>query len=280
MSYCNYCDDSSCSSCLVDKMNDVLVGCETLVARHWGHRLDEHYAKFHFNLNEDGTIFWKCVPFGRYADDPVRSLILAGFDDRMREANPSNTTRQYMLDSAYNAGINPKCHTGFHIPYTSKEFTFKLHVNNPDVTFEFHEDDSDTITFRRFEIFSDKKLMDKFDAGVYAYIAANKEHLRARILREAKEEAALVARQRKMKFFAIVHPIFLFFYFSITSFIAVSLFIAPNPGLISTIVAVLWCGTSAVHNWIDRVAPIRVHLIMLILLGLFKWLLMFLSSIS
>lgn len=64
-------------------------------------------------------------------------------------------------------------------------------------------------------------------------------------------------------------------YLAITSFIAILMFAAPDPTPLSVIFALLYCGTSSYLNWVDRWAPIRVHMGLLLVLGFFKLILAF-----
>lgn len=241
-----------------------------------GYDMDSSVANYYTDLDEDGGLRWRCRPHSGYEEEPLRSLVCNGYFARMDASGFSGATYQYMLDSAYNAGSDPKCHTGFHIPHTSNGFDFKLNVNHPNITFGFHEDGSDTITFRRSNIFSDKQLMDKFDAGVFSYIAANKEHLRARILREAKQENDQAIEHQRLSSQYTAQSIFLFFYFLITSIIAISMF---GGGFIGNIFSGVLCLTSSIHNFQEREHPIKVHAIMLVaVLGLTKMILGFFAG--
>ena len=92
--------------------------------------------------------------------------------------------------------------------------------------------------------------------------------------RLAEEQAEQRATQQANQKSYLLQSIFLIPYFLITSLVAISLFTSPVPSTLSTGFAFLFCTTSAVLNWIDRMAPVRMHLAFLFALGLFKWFLM------
>lgn len=271
--YYNYCP--ACRRNMIASHNMWVARASTW-AHQSGYDMDSSVANYYTELKEDGSLSWSCRPHSGYEEEPLHSLVCNGYFARMRATGFSGATYKHMLDNAYNAGTDPKCHTGFHIPHTSNGFDFKLIINNPNITFGFHEDGSDTITFRRSNIFSDKQLMDKFDAGVFSYIAANKEHLRARILREVKAEVDQYAEQQKLRSQYTAQSVFLFFYFIITSIVAISMF---GGGLFGIIFSSVWCIASSIHNFNEREYPVVRHTLLLIVLGLSRMFVSFLYSL-
>lgn len=236
----------------------------------YGYNIDTGAANYYFNLREDGSLTWSCSPYGSYAESPLNGLICDGFLAKMREYNFTGATFQYMLDSAYNAGTNPELHSGFHIPHVSNGFTFILNISNPNISFYYNEDGN--ITFRRAAIFSDKQLMAKFDAGVYAYIAANNNKVKDTILKNERDQElrafaqqAYEAEQQKQGVQYNLQTAVLLPYFLITSIIAVTMF---GGGKIGLVFSTVFCITSAVANLMERNHPIKMHTFLLITLGL------------
>jgi len=225
--------------------------------------MDTGAANYYFQLKEDGSLSWSCSPYGSYAESPLNDLVCNGFFEKMREYSFSGATFQYMLDSAYNAGSNPKLHNGFNIPHVSNGFTFRFDASNPNVS--FHINENGQVAFRRNNVFSDKRIMDKFDAGVWAYIAANSENIKTRIHQNeiAQQEYEIDQQKRSGQYnlqTAVLLP-----YFLITSIIAVSMF---GGGKIGLVFSTVFCITSAVANLSERNHPIKMHTFLLITLGL------------
>lgn len=236
----------------------------------YGYAIDNVVADYYFDLHEDGGLNWRCGPTGAYSEEPYRTWVCDGFFAKMRDMNHYGANFQYMLDSAYNAGTNPELHSGFHIPHVSNGFTFILNISNPNISFYYNEDGN--ITFRRAAIFSDKQLMAKFDAGVYAYIAANNNKVKDTILKNERDQElrafaqqAYEVEQQKRGVQYNLQTAVLLPYFLITSIIAVTMF---GGGKIGLVFSTVFCITSAVANLMERNHPIKMHTFLLITLGL------------
>ena len=239
----------------------------------YGYNIDVDVADYYFDLNEDGSLNWRCGPTGAYNDEPYRTWVCDGFFAKMLEMGHNGATSKYMLDNAYNAGSDINCHNGFYIPHISKGFRFILNVKNANISFYYNEDGN--ITFRRNSIFSDKRLMDKFDAGVYAYIAANNKKVRDIIQEQKQEQTQREIAQRKYEMQYNLQTAFLIPYFLITSIIAVSMF---GGGIIGLVFSSVYCITSSIANFNDRDHPIKMHAFLLIVLGLIRMFFGFLAS--
>jgi hypothetical protein len=157
----------------------------------WGHNIDYDVAQYDYVLNEDGSLTYSCRPSHNYHAQ-VRQLIIDGFLARIAQEYIEGATSQYMLDTAYGAGVDEACHTSFFIRHETKGFTFTYRAE-PKVHFVFN--DNGEVISRAYVPFEDKEMRKSYGRGCADYIRQNPDlcqeqaQTRQRITYEAKVQS-------------------------------------------------------------------------------------------
>ena len=135
----------------------------------WGYNLEYDVAQYDYTLNEDGSLTYSCRPSHMYHAQ-VRQLIIDGFLARIAQEHIEGATSQYMLDTAYGAGVDEACHSSFFISHETKGFTFTYRAE-PKVHFVFN--DNGVVISMAHVPFEDKEMRRSYGRGCADYIRQN-----------------------------------------------------------------------------------------------------------
>ena len=157
-------------------------------AHGWGYNIEYDVAQYDYILNEDGSLTYSCRPSHMYHAQ-VRQLIIDGFLARIAQEYLEGATSQYMLDTAYGAGVDEACHSSFFIRHETKGFTFTYRAE-PKVHFVFN--DNGEVISMAYVPFEDKEMRKSYGRGCADYIKLNSEACHA--LAEQHQKEALLAK--------------------------------------------------------------------------------------
>jgi hypothetical protein len=175
--FCNYSGNlwDHCPACrrsildVQDRRHYDAVQQQLKYAYGWGYNIEYDVAQYDYILNEDGSLTYSCRPSHIYHAQ-VRQLIIDGFLARIAQEYIEGATSQYMLDTAYGAGVDEACHSSFFIRHETKGFTFTYRAE-PKVHFVFN--DNGEVTSMAYVPFEDKEMRKSYGRGCADYIRQN-----------------------------------------------------------------------------------------------------------